>query len=149
MVGWHHWLNGHEFEQTPQRQWREAWRAAVHGVTKIRTRLSDWTTTDPYSQMCSCSPSLTNLWLCFCRCGCVSPPPAASIPSHHPAASLPSPSVFYTHHSADLALPKGTNDANFQIQWLTLNLLPPYCTALLTVLPPSACPSISWSLSYC
>ena len=24
---------------------REAWRAAVHGVTKSRTRLSDWTTT--------------------------------------------------------------------------------------------------------
>ena len=22
---------------------REAWRAAVHGVTKSRTRLSDWT----------------------------------------------------------------------------------------------------------
>ena len=24
---------------------REAWRAAVHGVAKSRTRLSDWTTT--------------------------------------------------------------------------------------------------------
>ena len=24
---------------------REAWRAAVHGVTKSRTQLSDWTTT--------------------------------------------------------------------------------------------------------
>ena len=24
---------------------REAWHAAVHGVTKDRTRLSDWTTT--------------------------------------------------------------------------------------------------------
>ena len=58
MVGWHHWLNGHEFEQTPQRQWREAWHAAVHGVAKIRTRLSDWTTTT-HSQMCSYSPSLT------------------------------------------------------------------------------------------
>ena len=38
LVGWHHWLNGHEFEQT-QGQWRteEAWHAAVHGVTKSRT----------------------------------------------------------------------------------------------------------------
>ena len=27
---------------------REAWRAAVHGVTKIWTRLSDWTTTVKY-----------------------------------------------------------------------------------------------------
>ena len=26
---------------------REAWRAAVHGVTKSRTQLSDWTTTPP------------------------------------------------------------------------------------------------------
>ena len=28
MVGWHHKLNGHEFEQA---QDRESWRAAVHG----------------------------------------------------------------------------------------------------------------------
>ena len=48
MVGWHHWLDGHEFEQ----DWcwtgklvmdREAWCAAVHGITKSGTRLSDWT----------------------------------------------------------------------------------------------------------
>ena len=26
---------------------REAWRAAVHGVTKSRTRLSDWTELTP------------------------------------------------------------------------------------------------------
>ena len=39
MVGWHHQLNGHEFEQTPGD--REAWHAAVHGVT----RLGDRTTT--------------------------------------------------------------------------------------------------------
>ena len=35
MVGWHHRLNGHEFEQTPGMvKDREAWRATVHGVTK-------------------------------------------------------------------------------------------------------------------
>ena len=35
MVGWHHQLNGHEFEQTlGNNEGREAWRAAVHGVTK-------------------------------------------------------------------------------------------------------------------
>ena len=42
MVGWHHRLDGHEFEQAlgvGDRQ--EAWRAAIHGVTKSRTRLSD------------------------------------------------------------------------------------------------------------
>ena len=35
MVGWHHWLKGHEFEQTPEAvKVREAWHAAVHVVTK-------------------------------------------------------------------------------------------------------------------
>ena len=41
-VGWHHQLNGQEFEQLREmvKDW-EAWRAAVHGVAKSRTRLSD------------------------------------------------------------------------------------------------------------
>ena len=44
MVGWHHQLNGHEFEQTPGvMKDREAWRAAVHGVTKSRTWQTNWT----------------------------------------------------------------------------------------------------------
>ena len=44
MVGWHHWLDGHEFEQAPGvADEQGAWCAAVHGVTKSRTRLSDWT----------------------------------------------------------------------------------------------------------
>ena len=40
MAGWHHWLDGRESEWTPD---RETWRAAIHGVAKSRTRLSDWT----------------------------------------------------------------------------------------------------------
>ena len=41
MVGWHHQLNGHGFGWTPGVGDREAWPAAVHGVTKSQTRLSD------------------------------------------------------------------------------------------------------------
>ena len=42
LVGWHHRLNGHEFEQAPgDGEDREAWHAAVHGVSKSRTQLSD------------------------------------------------------------------------------------------------------------
>ena len=42
MVGWHHRLNGYEFEQTlGAGDNREAWCAADHGVTKNWTRLSD------------------------------------------------------------------------------------------------------------
>ena len=37
LVGWHHQLNGHEFEQTSGNN--EAWSAAVHGVTKSRMGL--------------------------------------------------------------------------------------------------------------
>ena len=38
-------LSGHEFEQAPgESEDREAWIAAVHGVAKSRTRLSDRTT---------------------------------------------------------------------------------------------------------
>ena len=44
MVGWHHRLNGHEFGWTlgVGDRW-EAWCAAVHGVAKSQTWLSDWT----------------------------------------------------------------------------------------------------------
>ena len=42
MVGWHHQLNGHEFEQLQELVMdREAWCAAAHGITKSWTQLSD------------------------------------------------------------------------------------------------------------
>ena len=44
MVEWHHWFDGHEFEQAPgvgDGQGSLVW--AVHGVAKSRTWLSDWT----------------------------------------------------------------------------------------------------------
>ena len=47
MAEWHHRLNGREFEQTPgderEVKEKEVWHAAVHGVAKGWTRLSDFT----------------------------------------------------------------------------------------------------------
>ena len=45
MVGWHHWLNGHEFEQTLGNSEGQGNLARCSPwVTKSWTRLSDWTT---------------------------------------------------------------------------------------------------------
>ena len=42
MVGWHHGLNGHEFERAlGAGDGQESLAAAVYGVTKSRTRLSN------------------------------------------------------------------------------------------------------------
>ena len=42
MVGWHHRLDGHEFEQAlAVGDEQGAWRAAVHEVKKSRTQLSN------------------------------------------------------------------------------------------------------------
>ena len=50
IAGWHHWLNGHEFEQAPgdgkgQGSLVCFLGVVVHGVAKNWTWLSDWTTT--------------------------------------------------------------------------------------------------------
>ena len=42
MVGWQHWLDGHEFEQAPVvGDGQGSLAAAVHGVAKSQTRLSN------------------------------------------------------------------------------------------------------------
>ena len=44
MARWHHQLDGHEMSLGELRELvmdREAWRAAVHGVAKSQTRLSN------------------------------------------------------------------------------------------------------------
>ena len=44
MVGWHRWLNGRGLGGLRELVMdREAWHAAVHGIAKSRTWLSDWT----------------------------------------------------------------------------------------------------------
>ena len=49
MAGWHHWLDGGEFEWNPGvGDGLEAWHAAIHGVRKSRTQLSDWTELNRY-----------------------------------------------------------------------------------------------------
>ena len=52
MVGWHHWLNGHELSKLQELVMdREAWCAAVHRVAKSRTWLSDLTELSLYINM--------------------------------------------------------------------------------------------------
>ena len=42
MVGWHHRLDARDLSELQELVMeREAWRAAIHGVTKSRTQLSN------------------------------------------------------------------------------------------------------------
>ena len=49
MVGWHHWLNGHELEQTQGDSERQgSLECCSSRVAKSQTWLSNWTTTGAY-----------------------------------------------------------------------------------------------------
>ena len=52
MVGWHHRLNGHAFEQALGYGEGQGSLAAFHGVTKSWIRLSDWTRTNLCAWIC-------------------------------------------------------------------------------------------------
>ena len=73
MVGWHHWLNEHEFKQTPgDGEGWEAWCAAVHGIAKSQPWMGHWITTVVMHENCvrfqkwseTCSVMSNSLWLC-------------------------------------------------------------------------------------
>ena len=52
MVGWHHWLNGHEFGQAlGDNEGQGSRQVTVHGVTNSQTQLSNWTTASPYTMI--------------------------------------------------------------------------------------------------
>ena len=52
MVGWHHLINRHEFKQASgDGEGQGSWSAAIHGVAKSQTQLSDWTKTTIQEEM--------------------------------------------------------------------------------------------------
>ena len=77
VVGWYHWLNGHEFEQTLGNSggWG-AWCAAVHGVAKSWTQLSNWTTTSVFDETTHRNEqAMWKGWGCFYRNTLLDPSP--------------------------------------------------------------------------
>ena len=68
MVGWHHRLNGHEFEQTPEDGEGQG-NLEVHGVTKSQTQLSDWTaatnSVEPWALFFASQGQVSKVMICM------------------------------------------------------------------------------------
>ena len=63
MTGWHHWLRECEFEQTQgDSDGQRSLCAAVHGVTKSWTRLSNWTTRTKMNTCCYSYSQMRGGW---------------------------------------------------------------------------------------
>ena len=66
LVGWHPWLDGHEFKQAlGVGNDRETWHAAVPGITKSWTWLSDWTWPDSFVGLGKCLMSYIGIILSY------------------------------------------------------------------------------------
>ena len=120
MVGWHHWLNGHDLGKL----WklvmdREAWYAAVHGVTKSQTRLSNWTElkswegwlvslTPPWSSAGEEAPLTCSSHMCVgseLEWRPLVPPPASSPCSCSHSQPRPTPYLGSQHHTSRYSFP--------------------------------------------
>ena len=110
MVGWHHQINGHEFEVLRELVMdREAWLSAVHGVTKSRTQLRDLTVLNwnniylkqlrwSWSEHCMTNFKMTIR--AYCVVSTCSPPISMKVLAHWlsvGAVSLRQESTFPTH----------------------------------------------------
>ena len=98
MAGWHHWLDGREFEWTPGVGDGQAWRAAIHGVSKSRTWQSNWTELNwlishtIFTQWIKCECKLSHT-VCLTLCSPLDcSPPGSSVPGIKPM-SLAAPAL--------------------------------------------------------
>ena len=63
MVGWHHWLNGQEFEQAPGDGEGQGGLVCCSPGLQSRTRLSDWTTKKQgFKILCNKTREVTFKW---------------------------------------------------------------------------------------
>ena len=108
LVGWHHWFNGHEFEQAlGDGEGQGRLRGAVHGVTESLTQLSDWTTTGRKST------GNTVLWRraerVWLNTGCLDSAPALP-PPYQGLATVPRVSLALSVSSDNCAGVAGLHD---------------------------------------
>ena len=83
---------------------REAWRAAIHGVTKSRTQLSDWSDLIWFDQDIKCSTSIQFSSVTQ-SCPIVCDPMDCSTPGFPVHHQLPEPTQTHVHWAGDAIQP--------------------------------------------